>query len=226
MVGQSSVLRHVSLQKPPPLYFGASRLIPCLAMASEVADRWLTTISVDINLLHPLSQFIHSYPLTVMFSKHQLSALLCLAYYSSVALSATYTCKETMVPVNISAQTTTLNIAPPSNQTELSGLNGQLASLTSNVTTSVSGNKTDLNASYKIFTELCVPDGFKEGGTVQFAIHGCVQTLLAFTGWLTASMLTGLTSTTRIGALVERGPSTTTLKPLSMLVMRSSATTV
>lgn len=99
------------------------------------------------------------------------SGLLLLAY-SCVALAASYTCTESVIPISITAQTTVLKISPPANQTELSGYTGLMSSLTSNFTTDVVDGKTTLNASYNIWSELCVPAGFKAGGTVELAIHG------------------------------------------------------
>lgn len=97
---------------------------------------------------------------------------LILLFYSGIALSADYTCTETVIPISVSTQVTVLKISPPANQSEVSGFSGLIASLTSNVTHDVVDGKQALNASYRIWSELCVPNGFKAGGTVELAIHG------------------------------------------------------
>lgn len=97
----------------------------------------------------------------------------------SMALSAAaaaaippYTCTDLVVPVNITAQTTQLNLDAPSNPIELTGLITRLVSATSNVTAEVIGGKTTLTASYSISSQLCVPADFPQNGTLEFAIHG------------------------------------------------------
>lgn len=110
------------------------------------------------------------------FSALLLSAALNLAWFNTTLShpSCAYTCTGAQLPVSISTDITKFNLAAPSNQTELTGLNTELASLTSNLTVSVNGGTTHLDASYDIYAELCVPEDFKEGGTVELAVHGYI----------------------------------------------------
>lgn len=111
-------------------------------------------------------------------SNLSLSASLFL-FYSNLAFSLPlgdgYTCNSAVLPITISAETTILNFAAPANQTELSGLNTALAAVNSNTTASVIGGAVHLDATYDIWTELCVPEGFQAGGTVELTVHGYVH---------------------------------------------------
>lgn len=93
-----------------------------------------------------------------------------------------------VVPVDVSAETIVLNLSPPSNQTELTGLITRVASETSNVTAAIVGGTYNLDATYNIWSQLCVPAGFESGGVVEFTIHGYVVGLtypsLTFILWV------------------------------------------
>jgi hypothetical protein len=84
------------------------------------------------------------------------------------------TCIESFLAVNISASTINLNLSPPNNQTELTGLITRFASQTSNLTASINTGMTTVEATYDIYSELCVPPTFSPGGIVEFAVHGYV----------------------------------------------------
>lgn len=95
-----------------------------------------------------------------------------------VSRTQTYTCTENIIPVPIFAQTTDIKLSVPANQTELTGLATQLDSKTSNVSTEVYGAKISLDATYNIWSEICIPAGFSSGGIVELAVHGFVVTSL------------------------------------------------
>lgn len=80
-------------------------------------------------------------------------------------------CIISTLPIQVSVDTIALNLDPPSNQTELTGILTRFASQTSNFTESIMNGTTKIEATYQIYTQLCVPDGFT-GGIVEFAIHG------------------------------------------------------
>jgi len=93
----------------------------------------------------------------------------------SLSTSPSYHCTEIVVPVNVSLQTILLNLSAPANQTELTGFITKLNSETSNITTSIMGGNTNLTASYNIWSQLCIPAGFRPNGTLEFAIHGFIH---------------------------------------------------
>ncbi|KAF8219650.1 hypothetical protein L208DRAFT_1338747 [Tricholoma matsutake] len=80
-------------------------------------------------------------------------------------------CIISTLPIQVSVDTIALNLDPPSNQTELTGILTRFASQTSNFTESIMNGTTKIEATYQIYTQLCVPDGFT-GGIVELAIHG------------------------------------------------------
>jgi hypothetical protein len=82
------------------------------------------------------------------------------------------TCIQSFLAVNVSANTINLKLAPPNNQTELTGLITRFVSQTSNLTASIKTGMMTVEATYDIYSELCVPPGFSPGGIVEFAIHG------------------------------------------------------
>ncbi|KII91729.1 hypothetical protein PLICRDRAFT_123246 [Plicaturopsis crispa FD-325 SS-3] len=85
---------------------------------------------------------------------------------------ATYNCTTMKVPVSVSLETTKLDLSAPANETELTALVTQIVSATSNVTSALVKGTELLNATYEIYSQLCIPAGFKQNGTLEFAIHG------------------------------------------------------
>jgi len=85
-----------------------------------------------------------------------------------------YKCSEFSVPVTVSANTLQLNITAPQNQIELTALVTELAYLNSTVTDEVTIGPASVDASYDIWSQLCVPDDFGSDGVLEFAIHGYV----------------------------------------------------
>jgi len=81
------------------------------------------------------------------------------------------TCIESILSVNVSANTIDFNLAPPSSQTELTGLVTRFASQTSNFTDSIKIGTTRIEKTYDIYSQLYMPAGFSSG-IVEFAIHG------------------------------------------------------
>lgn len=96
---------------------------------------------------------------------------LALSFVSVSAQTTSYTCSEFFVPVNVSAATIQLNVAAPQNQSELTSILTQLAWVDSTYVQDVTGSNTTLEANYKIWSQLCVPNDFPENGIVEFAIH-------------------------------------------------------
>ncbi|KAF8955647.1 hypothetical protein BDZ97DRAFT_1926508 [Flammula alnicola] len=80
-------------------------------------------------------------------------------------------CQQLTIPVSITANPFVINIPTPANQSELTGLITKFTSLTSNVTKDDIQGQTSLNATYKIWTLLCLPSN-STASTVEFAIHG------------------------------------------------------
>ncbi|KAF8970842.1 Alpha/Beta hydrolase protein [Flammula alnicola] len=80
-------------------------------------------------------------------------------------------CQQLTVPISITANTLIINVSPPQNQSELTGLVTKFTSLTSNVTRHDVQGQTTLNATYNIWTLLCLPSN-NNASTVEFAIHG------------------------------------------------------
>ncbi|KAL0959021.1 hypothetical protein HGRIS_014332 [Hohenbuehelia grisea] len=80
-------------------------------------------------------------------------------------------CSEFYITVDVSAETEKLNVTAPANQFELTDLVTTLASVNVPMQ-SLSTGTVQLNATYKIWSQLCVPTGFTANGTLEFAIHG------------------------------------------------------
>ncbi|KAF9061668.1 hypothetical protein BDP27DRAFT_1428718 [Rhodocollybia butyracea] len=87
------------------------------------------------------------------------------------AQAPSYTCSEFFVPVNVTAQTVQLNVTAPQDQSELTGILTQLSWVDSTYVQDVTIGPTTLEANYKIWSQLCVPNGFPADGIVEFAIH-------------------------------------------------------
>jgi hypothetical protein len=68
-------------------------------------------------------------------------------------------CMNSSMPVKVSANTVDFNLSLPANQIELTGLLS-FASQTSNLTESIKKGTSKLEATYNIYTQLCVPEGF------------------------------------------------------------------
>ncbi|KAF5335742.1 hypothetical protein D9611_009647 [Ephemerocybe angulata] len=81
-------------------------------------------------------------------------------------------CSDVLLPVSVTAQNAVLNITAPHNQQELTDFIAQFTSLTSNSTTQIIGAPVTNNATYKIWTELCLPTKQDSANTVEFAVHG------------------------------------------------------
>ncbi|THV02043.1 hypothetical protein K435DRAFT_963307 [Dendrothele bispora CBS 962.96] len=86
-----------------------------------------------------------------------------------------FNCTEFFVPVDISAQTVKLNLGNPHNQSELSGLVTRMTYLNSTIVDEVTVGPSMVNATFNIWSELCVPGGFKEDGIIEFTIHGSTE---------------------------------------------------
>ncbi|KDR71886.1 hypothetical protein GALMADRAFT_281702 [Galerina marginata CBS 339.88] len=80
-------------------------------------------------------------------------------------------CQQTTIPVTVTAHPQIIDIQPPKNQSELTGLLTRVTSLTQNVTTQDFHGPANITATYKIWTLLCVPPG-TQPSTVEFAVHG------------------------------------------------------
>ncbi|THU91784.1 hypothetical protein K435DRAFT_863073 [Dendrothele bispora CBS 962.96] len=108
------------------------------------------------------------------FSKLSLSAsiLSTLLFNAAAQTASSLNCTEFFVPVNISTQTSKLNVTAPSSQAEMTGLITRMTWANSSITNDVNLGTTALNATYKIWSQLCVPDGFGANGTLEFTIHG------------------------------------------------------
>lgn len=93
---------------------------------------------------------------------------------SAVALTtrAGYKCAEAIVPVHVRAQSIGLDVDAPRDQAELTGLVTRLTSQTNNFTEVYTGRTEEVDAEYNIWTQLCIPKGFKETDVLEFAVHG------------------------------------------------------
>jgi len=121
---------------------------------------------------------------TTNFQCKMLSSLLSASFlFSAFVSSATaqtntssfssFNCSEFLIPVSISAQTTKFNLTNPKDQFELSGLVTRMTYLNSTLVEEVTIGPSTVNATYNIWSQLCVPDGFdEENGILEFTIHG------------------------------------------------------
>jgi hypothetical protein len=98
-------------------------------------------------------------------------ALSFVSHYVSAQATPSYTCSEFFVPVNVTAQTVQLNVTAPVDQFELTGILTQLSWDDSTYVQDVTIGPTTLEASYNIWSQLCVPNDFPADGIVEFAIH-------------------------------------------------------
>ena len=83
-------------------------------------------------------------------------------------------CTETLLPVHVSTVNSILNIDSPRNQQELTDFVTRWTSATSNVTAEVVKGDAPINATYNIWTQLCVPAAQESSGTAELAVHGSV----------------------------------------------------
>lgn len=85
-----------------------------------------------------------------------------------------YTCKDAIIPVEVSLFTTDLSIVAPRTQSELTGMITLLASTTGphNVTDSFVRGQAKLETAYDIWGQICAPVGFKTKGVLEFVVHG------------------------------------------------------
>lgn len=90
--------------------------------------------------------------------------------YARARLS--YNCTYSFVPVHVNSETVVFDLEQPANVSQLTGFLTRYISETSNTSASIMTGTHTLNASYDIFTQLCVPSNFTRNGTLEFAIHG------------------------------------------------------
>ncbi|KAK7450121.1 hypothetical protein VKT23_013003 [Stygiomarasmius scandens] len=89
---------------------------------------------------------------------------------------SSFNCSEFLIPVSISAQTIKFNLTNPKDQFELSGLVTRMTYLNSTLVEEVTIGPSTVNATYNIWSQLCVPDGFdEENGILEFTIHGSTE---------------------------------------------------
>ncbi|KAF5319830.1 hypothetical protein D9611_012839 [Ephemerocybe angulata] len=81
-------------------------------------------------------------------------------------------CFDTVLPISITANNVELKLSAPRNQQELTDIWTRATSLTSNVTAEIIGGPVTNKATYKIWTQLCVPSKPDAAKTVEFAVHG------------------------------------------------------
>ncbi|THU77577.1 alpha/beta-hydrolase, partial [Dendrothele bispora CBS 962.96] len=86
--------------------------------------------------------------------------------------SGSYSCSEFSVPLTVSASTVKLNLTAPQNQIELTGLVADLSHLNATIGDKVTVGRATVNATYDIWSQLCVPDDFTPDGILEFTIHG------------------------------------------------------
>ncbi|THU89998.1 hypothetical protein K435DRAFT_864701 [Dendrothele bispora CBS 962.96] len=112
--------------------------------------------------------------LSLLSSKVSLSALAVglSTFVSNTVAQTSFNCTEFFVPVSISAQTVELNLGSPHNQSELTSLVTRMTYLESTIVDEVTVGPSMVNATYNIWSQLCVPDGFEEDGVIEFTIHG------------------------------------------------------
>ncbi|KAF6743946.1 hypothetical protein DFP72DRAFT_858203 [Ephemerocybe angulata] len=117
-------------------------------------------------------------------------------------------CFDTVLPISITANNIELKLSAPRNQQELTDIWTRATSLTSNVTAEIIGGPVTNKATYKIWTQLCVPSKPDAAKTVANVV-----------------LNVELASTIPIGTLADLGRSTTTLRRLSRQGMPSSSMT-
>ena len=83
-------------------------------------------------------------------------------------------CSENLLPVHVSAVNRVIQLDSPRNQQELTDFVTRWTSATSNVTSEVVQGDAPINATYNIWTQLCVPTNGTASKTVELAVHGCV----------------------------------------------------
>ncbi|THV04597.1 alpha/beta-hydrolase, partial [Dendrothele bispora CBS 962.96] len=104
-----------------------------------------------------------------------LSVLSLVAFATAVpsrTRSGAYSCSEFSVPITVSASTVKLNLTAPQSQIELTGLVADISHLNATIGNEVTVGPATVNATYDIWSQLCVPDDFAPDGILEFAIHG------------------------------------------------------
>ncbi|TFK22243.1 alpha/beta-hydrolase [Coprinopsis marcescibilis] len=105
---------------------------------------------------------------------YRLNLFITLAVTASVSVATTSqpNCITTLLPVRVNATNKDLNIEAPKSQDELTGFATRFTSLNSNVTTDVIKGDITNNATYNIWTKLCIPQTQDAHKTVELAVHG------------------------------------------------------
>ncbi|PPQ76378.1 hypothetical protein CVT26_015386 [Gymnopilus dilepis] len=80
-------------------------------------------------------------------------------------------CHQSTIAVNVTAHPSIINLAPPKDQVELTGIITNFTSIDSNITADVVHGQTTLKTTYNIWTLLCLPPNAKPS-VVEFAVHG------------------------------------------------------
>ncbi|KAG9086476.1 hypothetical protein FRC06_003067 [Ceratobasidium sp. 370] len=89
------------------------------------------------------------------------------------------TCSQARVPVTVNVATTDVRISKPATQGALTGFMANYWSTGSTVSQQAMPRNPDgspprktTQATYNVFTQLCIPDGWKDGGVVHVGTHG------------------------------------------------------
>ena len=134
-------------------------------------------------------------------------------------------CKQATIPVTVTAHPRVISLSTPKNQSEVIGFFTSLTSVNSTLAADVVHEPTTLNATYNIWTLLCLPPKGK-ADILEFAIHGYAPSAPIFNLVHTEpSVRAESTMTTTTGTLVEKGrPITMSIRPSELGTPSSSMT--
>lgn len=99
-------------------------------------------------------------------------SLLSLAGLGRSISPTSYNCTQLNIPVNITTEVANINLPTPSNQSDVTSLFTNLATVSFNASSLIDGEATIEGTKYDIWALLCLPAGFMNGGTLEFAVHG------------------------------------------------------
>jgi hypothetical protein len=101
--------------------------------------------------------------------------------FGSAATSPTSygSCTQSVIPITVNVATTNINLAKPKSQAEVTGFLARYWATGSTVGQQASPPNPDgslprtaKRATYKVFTQLCLPNNWKDGGVVHIGTHG------------------------------------------------------
>lgn len=137
------------------------------------------------------------------------------SFNSASAPTSAGTCSQQRVPVTVTAENTVISMSKPAKQGALTGFLANYWATGSTTGAKVIPHNVDgslprktVKGTYNIWTQLCMPNGWKDGGVAHIGIHGYVLTCCPAIFRLFSNDSSGSTLTIRTGSLDTRRSTT------------------